>query len=138
MAFESLSDNVSNTGKKTQELIETSAEYYKLRLFRSSMKFTTSLIILLVLGSIAVLFFSFVSFGFAMYLSRITGYPSSGFFAVGGFYLLVFLFTYFFGKKMIVKIILQKFSEHIRDEDDIPTSDVHKAMTTPNKTEDTL
>jgi hypothetical protein len=138
MAFESLSDNISNSGKKTQEFVETTAEYYKLRLFKSSMKFATSLISMLVLGSVAVLLLSFVSFGIAMYLSRIIGYPSAGFFTVGGFYLLVFLFVYFYGKKLIVKAILERFSELVMDEDDLSPSDVAEAMSKPNRIEDTL
>ncbi|MFT6050283.1 MAG: hypothetical protein ACI9KI_002022, partial [Patiriisocius sp.] len=71
MAFEALSENLNNTGEKTQEYVETTAEYYKLRLFKSSMKFATSLISMLVLGSVALLLLSFMSFGVALYLSRI-------------------------------------------------------------------
>jgi len=138
MAFESLSENVSNTGKKTQDYVENTAEYYKLRLFKSSMKFATSLISMLVLGGIATLFLAFVSFGLSMYLSRIIGYPSAGFFVMGGFYLLIFLFIYFYGKKMIVKAVLEKFSELIIDEDDISRSDVEKAMSKSNNIDETL
>ncbi|EDM45330.1 hypothetical protein SCB49_05972 [unidentified eubacterium SCB49] len=138
MAFESLSENVSNTGKKTQDYVENTAEYYKLRLFKSSMKFATSLISMLVLGGIATLFLAFVSFGLSMYLSRIIGYPSAGFFVMGGFYLLIFLFIYFYGKKMIVKAVLEKFSELIIDEDDISRSDVEKAMSKSNNIDEML
>jgi hypothetical protein len=137
MAFEALSENLNNTGEKTQEYVETTAEYYKLRLFKSSMKFATSLISLLVLGSVALLLLSFVSFGIAMYLSRIIGYPSSGFFVIGGFFLVVFLFTYFYGKKMIVKAILEKFSELIIEEDDTSPSEMANQSAKPNKIEET-
>jgi hypothetical protein len=137
MAFEALSENLNNTGEKTQEYVETTAEYYKLRLFKSSMKFATSLISLLVLGSVALLLLSFVSFGIAMYLSRIIGYPSSGCFVIGGFFLVVFLFTYFYGKKMIVKAILEKFSELIIEEDDTSPSEMANQSAKPNKIEET-
>lgn len=132
MAFESLSDNVNNTGKKTQEYVENTAGYYKLRLFKSSMKFATSLISALVLGGVATLLLSFVSFGVAMYLSRIMEYPSAGFFVVGGFYLLVFLFVYFFGKKMIIKAVLERFSELILDDDDVSTDGTNAMAKTTN------
>lgn len=120
MAFESLSENVSNTGKKTQDYIDKKAEYYKLSLFKSSMKFTTSLINMLVLGSIISLCFFFVSFGIAQYLSRILQYPSAGFFIMGGFYLLVFLLTFLYGKKVIIKAILEKFSKLIIEDQTLP------------------
>ena len=137
MAFEALSENLNNTGEKTQEYVETTAEYYKLRLFKSSMKFATSLISMLVLGSVALLLLSFMSFGIALYLSRVIGYPSSGFFVIGGFFLVVFLFTYFYGRKMIVKVILEKFSELIIEEDDTAPSDMVNERAKSKKTRET-
>ena len=138
MAFEAFSENLNNTGQKSQEYIETTAEYYKLRLFKSSMTFATSLISMLVLGSILSLLFAFVSFGIAMYLGRVIGYPSAGFFIMGGFYLIVFLLVYIFGKKFIVKAVLEKFSALVIEEDDSSPSEVASPMAKTNKIEETL
>ena len=91
MAFKALSENIKISGEKTQEYLENTAEYYKLRLFKSSMKFTTSLVSMLVLGSIGLLFLAFVSVGIALMISRMIGFPSAGFFIVAGFYLIVLI-----------------------------------------------
>lgn len=118
MAFKALSDNIKVTGEKTQEYIENTAEYYKLRLFKSSMKFSTSLVNMLVLGSIGLLFLAFLSVGIAIMLSRMIGFPSAGFFIVAGFYLIVVILVGIFGKKFIIKAMLSKFSDLLVDEEE--------------------
>ncbi|GER58648.1 phage holin family protein [Patiriisocius marinus] len=118
MAFKALSENIKISGEKTQEYLENTAEYYKLRLFKSSMKFTTSLVSMLVLGSIGLLFLAFVSVGIALMISRMIGFPSAGFFIVAGFYLIVLILIAIFGKKYIVKAMLSKFSDLIADEEE--------------------
>lgn len=118
MAFKALSENIKISGEKTQEYLENTAEYYKLRLFKSSMKFTTSLVSMLVLGSIGLLFLAFVSVGIAIMLSRMIGFPSAGFFIVAGFYLVVLILIALFGKKFIIKSMLAKFSDLIADEEE--------------------
>ncbi len=111
MAFKLLTENLSESGRKLQDYIENSAEYYKLRLFKHAMKLSTSLINMLALGGIFMLFLMFFSFGIAMWLGGILDSMLLGFFIVGGFYLIVFLLILFFGKKQIDKAILSKFSE---------------------------
>ena len=116
MAFKALSENLKISGEKTQEYIENTAEYYKLRLFKSSMVFSTSLVTMLVLGSIGMLVLAFLSVGIALMLSRFVGYPSSGFFIVAGFYVILLILIAVFGKKHIVKAMLSKFSGLLADE----------------------
>lgn len=118
MAFKALFDNLSTAGEKTQEYVENTSEYYKLRLFKYTMKFATSLIISLIIGSLSLLVLAFVSIGFSLWLSRIIGYPSAGFFVVGGFYLLTIAFIFIFGRKAIIKAMLTKFSALLVEEED--------------------
>lgn len=118
MAFKALSDNLSTAGEKTQEYIENTSEYYKLRLFKYTMKFATSLVISLIIGSLSLLVLAFVSIGFSLWLSRIIGYPSAGFFVVGGFYLVTIALISIFGRKAIIKAMLTKFSALLVEEGD--------------------
>ncbi|MGB0949009.1 MAG: hypothetical protein ACPGU0_02745, partial [Marinirhabdus sp.] len=68
MPFRALSENVNITGKKAEEFLRTTAEYHKLRLFKSSMKFATSLVDMLVIGSLFLLFLAFFSVGISLWI----------------------------------------------------------------------
>tara|TARA_R110002111_G_scaffold244191_1_gene306305 strand:+ start:182 stop:631 length:450 start_codon:yes stop_codon:yes gene_type:complete len=116
MSFETLSENINLTGEKTQEYINSTAEYYKLRLFKSTMKFATSLTNMLALGSMLMLFLAFFSIGCALWIGTALDNTQAGFFIVGGFFFLVFVFILIFGKEFITKTMLEKFSELILDE----------------------
>jgi len=118
MGFETLSENINLTGEKTQEYINSTAEYYKLRLFKSTMKFATSLTNMLAIGSMLMLFLAFFSIGCALWIGAALDNTQAGFFIVGGFFFLVFLFILLFGKEFITKTMLAKFSELILDEGD--------------------
>ncbi|MDX1461460.1 MAG: phage holin family protein [Marinirhabdus sp.] len=118
MPFSALSDQLGETGNKIQDYLKSTAEYYKLRLFKSSMKFATSLINMLVLGSILLLFLAFVSVGVAMWLGTIMGGLRFGFFIVGGIYLIVFVLMYIFGRDHITRLLLTKFSELIIEDEE--------------------
>ncbi|MGJ8665342.1 MAG: phage holin family protein [Patiriisocius sp.] len=128
MPFKELTNSINITGDKAQEYIENLAEYYKLRLFKYSMKFATSLINMLLLGGIAILLLMFLSVGFALYLNSVFGSMFSGFFIVAGIYLIVIICIVIFGKKIITQRILSKFSELLDDNDekDFSAEDVAK------------
>ncbi|GEQ84882.1 competence protein [Patiriisocius marinistellae] len=118
MPFKELTDNINSTSDKAQEYLENTAEYLKLRLFKSSMKFATSLINMLLLGSIGILLFMFLSVGLALYLNTLLDSASAGFFIIAGIYLLGFILIAIFGKNFITRRILSKFSELLEDNDD--------------------
>lgn len=118
MAFRAITDSINHTGDKIQDYLESTAEYYKLRLFKSAMKFTTSLVNMLVIGFISFLFLIFISIGGALYLSSVIGNPFSGFLIIGGVYLLSLLLVLIFGKEFIEKKLLLKFSDLLIEDDD--------------------
>lgn len=118
MAFKVLSENLSESGEKLQDFIKNSAEYYKLRLFKSSMKFTTSLTNMLLLGSVFMLFLLFFSFAIAFWIGEALGHIEYGLFIVGGFYLLLFILLLLFARPVIEKKLLMKFSELMVQEND--------------------
>jgi len=118
MAFERLTDSLNSVVERIEDYGTSTAEYYKLRLFKSAMKFSTSLVNMLVLGFISFLFLIFISIGGALYLSSIIGNPFSGFLIVGSVYLLILLLVIFFGKAFIEQKMLLKFSDLLIDDDE--------------------
>ncbi len=119
MAFDRLTESLHTVSDKFQDYTTSTAEYYKLRLFKSSMKGAVSLVNLLVFGSFFLFVLLFLSIGVALWLGIIMESSFAGFLIVGGFYGLVTLFLVLFGKKMIERSLLIKFSKLLYDEDDI-------------------
>lgn len=118
MAFESLTENLNRLIDRIEDYGSSTAEYYKLRLFKSAMKFSTALVNMLVLGFISFLFLIFISIGGALYISSVIGNPFSGFLIVGSVYLLILLLVIFFGKGFIEQKMLLKFSDLLIEEDE--------------------
>lgn len=118
MAFGSLTENIQKATDKTQEYIKNMAEYYKLRLFKSSMKGAISLVNLLVIGSIILMVLAFLSIGVAIWIGEAMDNRAAGYFIVAGFYFVVLLLILIFGRKEIEKYMLIKFSKQVFDDDD--------------------
>lgn len=118
MAFEKLTESLQQVVDRIEDYGSSTAEYFKLRLFKSAMKFSTALVNMLVIGFISFLFLIFVSISVALYLSTIMENPFAGFMIVGGFYLFILLLTLFFGKGFIEQKMLLKFSDLLIEEDE--------------------
>lgn len=118
MAFEKMTDSLQQVVDRIEDYGSSTAEYLKLRLFKSAMKFSTALVNMLILGFISFLFLMFISIGGALYLSSVIGNPFAGFLIVGSFYLLILLLVLFFGKGFIEQKMLLKFSDLLIDEDE--------------------
>ena len=118
MAFERLTGSLQEVIERIEDYGSSTAEYFKLRLFKSAMKFSTALVNMLVLGFISFLFLIFISIGGALYLSSQIGNPFSGFLIVGSVYLLILLLVIFFGKGFIEQKMLLKFSDLLIEEDE--------------------
>ncbi|QNJ97502.1 hypothetical protein [Constantimarinum furrinae] len=119
MAFKSLADNLETTGKKAEEYLTNTAEYYKLRLFKSSMKLATSLVNMLLLSGAGLFVLAFLSVGLALVIGGAMENYAAGFFIVGGIYMIVFIIILLFAKDVIVKSLLYRFSELLADDDDL-------------------
>ncbi len=111
MAFEKLSNSIHELNDNIQAYLHSNAEYYKLRAFKQGMKGATSLVRFMVLGFLLSTAGIMLSFALAIVISEAIGVPSSGYFIVGGFYLLIFVLIFIFGKEPIEKLILKKFSK---------------------------
>ncbi|MGO3182994.1 MAG: hypothetical protein ACTIJ9_09195 [Aequorivita sp.] len=117
--FKSLTENLHRVVDRIEDYGTSTAEYYKLRLFKSAMKGATSLVNLLVFGSLSLFVMLFLSVGAAFWLGSYFEHNYIGFFLVGGFYGVIFICMFIFGKKLIERGLLQKFSSLLYDEDDV-------------------
>lgn len=113
MAFEKISDNLHRLNLNIKAFAASSAEYYKLDLFDKIMKGATSLVKVLMWGFFLVFFILFISIAMAVWISEAIESPSSGFFIVGGFYLLLFLISKFFGGPVIDRLLLETSSKKV-------------------------
>lgn len=134
MAFERLTGSLQQVIESIEDYGTSTAEYFKLRLFKSTMKFSTALVNMLVIGFISFLFLIFISIGGALYLSALIGSAFSGFLIIGGVYLLILLLVLFFGKEFIEQKMLLKFSDLLIEDDE----DDQKKMAEENLKEDIL
>jgi len=110
MAFEKLTNSIHDLNENVRDLAKSSADYYKLDLYKKIIKGVISLVNMMLLGFISLIVLLFVSIGIALGIGVALGIPSAGFYIVGAFYLVVLIILWFFGKKPIEKIILIKSS----------------------------
>ena len=122
--FDDLTDSFRNIADRVEDYGKSTVEYYKLRLFKSSMKGAISLVNLLVYGSLSLFVMLFLSIGAAFWLGTIFNQPFVGFLLIGALYGIALIFMFVFGKKIIERRILFKFSGLFYDEDDIDPKDV--------------
>ncbi|MUP45120.1 phage holin family protein [Gramella sp. BOM4] len=113
MAFEKLSHSIQELNENVQALVQSNAEYYKLKAFKSGMKGATSLVLILLVGFFVIFAVMLLSVALAIVISEAIGSPSSGYFIVGGFYLLVGILIFIFGKGPIEKLMLTKISKSV-------------------------
>ncbi|MGB8704278.1 MAG: phage holin family protein [Gillisia sp.] len=112
MAFEKLSNSIHELNENVKALAYSSAEYYKLDLYKKIVKGVIALVTILLIGFISLIAFLFLSIAIAMLISNALDQPSAGFFIVGGFYVLLLVLMLLFGKKYIQKIIILKSSRN--------------------------
>ncbi|WP_347373612.1 phage holin family protein [Aequorivita sp. Q41] len=124
MAFKSFTDSLHKVTEKIEDYSISTAEYYKLRLFKSSMKGAVSLVNLLVYGSLFLFVMLFLSIGAAFWLGTFFEHSYVGFLLVGVFYGIILIFMFIYGRKMIERKMLYKFSGLLYDEDDLAPKEV--------------
>lgn len=119
MAFNSLKESLHRVTDRIEDYSVSMAEYYKLRLFKSTMKGAVSLVNLLVYGSLFLFVLLFLSIGAAFWLSTFFEHVYSGFLLIGAFYGILLVVMFIFGRKIIERKLLHKFSGLLYDEDDL-------------------
>ncbi len=119
MAFISLKESLHRVTERIEDYSVSTAEYYKLRLFKASMKGAISLVNLLVYGSLSLFVMLFLSVGAAFWLSTFFENVYVGFLLIGAFYGIILIFMFIFGRKIIERGMLYKFSGLLYDENDL-------------------
>ncbi|SRX52596.1 hypothetical protein [Aequorivita sp. CIP111184] len=119
MIFKGLTDSLHKVTDRIEDYGLSMAEYYKLRLFKSAMKGSVSLVNLLVYGSLSLFVLLFLSIGAAFWLGTFFEESYIGFLLIGGFYGVILIFMFIFGRKIIERNMLYKFSGLLYDEDDL-------------------
>ncbi|HBL80123.1 MAG TPA: hypothetical protein DDZ79_09500 [Aequorivita sp.] len=119
MAFSSLKESLYRVTERIEDYSVSTAEYYKLRLFKASMKGAISLVNLLVYGSLSLFVMLFLSVGAAFWLSTFFENVYVGFLLIGAFYGIILIFMFIFGRKIIERGMLYKFSGLLYDENDL-------------------
>lgn len=119
MAFKSLIESFHQIVDRIEDYGTSTAEYYKLRLFKSTMKGGISLVNLLVFGSLFLFVLLFLSIGAAFWLASFFENIYTGFFLVGAFYGVLVILMFAFGRRAIERYMLYKFSGLLYDEDEL-------------------
>ncbi|WBL22376.1 phage holin family protein [Zunongwangia sp. HRR-M8] len=117
MAFEKLSNSIDELNDNVKAFTHSNAEYYKLLIFKQTSRTAISLVKFLIVAFSLSTALAFVSLGIAFAISAALEEPSSGFFIVGGFYLILIVLFVIFGKKPLTKFMLKKFSREIFNEE---------------------
>jgi len=110
MAFEKLTNSINNLNDNIRDLAKSSADYYKLDLYKKIIKGAIFLINLMIICFICLIVVMFISIAIAISIGNALGHLSYGYFIMGGFYALIFVLFRVFGKKYIEKIVLLKSS----------------------------
>ena len=114
MALEELKDNVSGVDYNVRNYLKNTEEYYKLKGFKIAMHSITSLIKIMLLGSIGLLSLFMLSCALAHGIGQWLNSIFLGFLIMGAFYILLGLIAYMFRNKVDDRI-LRKFSEYFFD-----------------------
>jgi len=117
MSIFNISENFKTLSDDFQTALDSSIEFYKLDFFGKFMKGAVSLVNLLVIGSFFLIFLLFVSVAVAIVIGEAVESLSGGYFIVAGFYFLLFLLMLIFGKPIITKKVLTKYSKVVFNEE---------------------
>lgn len=110
MAFEKQSYSIQELKDHIKAYKQSTAEYVKLSIYSKVVKGALSLVTVLFVGFVGLIVLLFLSVAVAIAISNALDSPSAGFFIVAGFYILLIVLFFLFGKKMLQKSILLQTS----------------------------
>lgn len=117
--FKNITNKLQEIVLRLEDFMESNIEYYKLRLFKASMKTVVSLVNLIIFGSLFLFVMIFFAIGFALWIGYLIGHSWVGFLIIGGVFLLLVILMLLFGRKLIERKILYHFSGIMHDEDEL-------------------
>ncbi|MFZ9004286.1 MAG: hypothetical protein EP302_04940 [Bacteroidetes bacterium] len=111
MAFEELKNDLSDSQRAARDYIESTADYYRLKIFKFVMKAAIALTLLLFLGTLGLLALFFLSVAASDAIGNYLGNTTHGFLVVGGVYLIACLLAYLF-RSRLERPVLKNFSKY--------------------------
>ncbi len=112
MAFEELKENSEDLLHQAKAFLESNVSYYKLWLFKATMKSTTMMLKLFLLSVMLVIVTIFFSIAAAIGIGYALDNFAYGFLIVGGIYLVLSIIVYKVQDDIVEGPILKKFSEY--------------------------
>ena len=131
MAFEKLTNNLKDLTDNGQQYAKVTAEYYKLSLFKNGMRGLVSAANLGLRATFGLIALMFFSIGLAIVIGESLESLSSGFFIVGGGYLVIFLLIFLFVAKPLETMLLKKYSKLAFSDDSISEASPLSPVVTP-------
>lgn len=111
MAFEELKENSEDLLNQAKAFLDSNVSYYKLWLFKATMKSTTMMLKLFLLSVMLVIVTLFFSIAAALSIGYWLDNFAYGFLIVGGIYLVLSIIVYKVQDDIVEGPILKKFSE---------------------------
>lgn len=110
MAFEKQAYNIQELKENFQALKYSSTEYLKLNIYKNVIKIGLTVVNMLLVVFVGLFALVFLSVAVAISISNAMDSPSAGFYIVAGFYLLLIILFFAFGKKYLQKKVLLQSS----------------------------
>lgn len=112
MAFEEIKENSEDLLDHAKAFMESNVSYYKLWLFKATMKSTTMMLKLFLLSIMLVIVTLFLSIAAALAIGYAMDNHAYGFLIIGGLYLVLSIIVYKVQDDIVEGPILRKFSEY--------------------------
>ncbi|QED38457.1 phage holin family protein [Antarcticibacterium arcticum] len=112
MAFEKQSNSIRELKEQISAYQHSTAEYLKLIIYKKIVKSALSLVNILLIGFVSLIALLFLSIAVAISISNALDSPSAGYYIVGGFYVLLLILFFAFGRKVLEKTVLIKSSRN--------------------------
>ncbi|WP_121965617.1 phage holin family protein [Myroides sp. N17-2] len=113
MAFEDIKDNLDDIRQNSEELVNTSLDYYRLWGFKVTAKAGSQFMTLLLLALFMMMALLLFSLCAAYALAEYFGSNALGFLIMGTFYLVITFIAYLFRKPLVERPFIKKLSEII-------------------------
>lgn len=113
MAFEDIKDNLSDIKHNSEELINTTIDYYRLWGFKVTAKAGSKFMTLLLVSIFIMMALFLFSLGAAFALAAYFESNAIGFLIIGLFYLVIALIAYLCRKSLVERPFIKKLSEII-------------------------
>lgn len=117
MALDEVKENIEDLKQHGEDVVSSNVKYYKLLAFKMFMKTNAIVAKAVMIGVLLLLVLFFFSFGLAFVIGSALDSYGSGFFIVGGFYLILAVVAYVFRNKIVERPLITNFSKIFLNDD---------------------